>query len=57
MSGLQIVLVIGCFIAVADLALIELGRASGRSAIPFGTILVIGAVLSIVVAPLLASGT
>ena len=57
MSGLQIALVIGCFIAVADLALIELGRVGGRSAIPFGPLLMIGAVLSIVVAPLLASGT
>jgi prepilin signal peptidase PulO-like enzyme (type II secretory pathway) len=57
MSGLQIVLVIGCFLAVADLALIELGRAGGRSPIPFGPLLVIGSVLSLIVAPLLASGT
>ena len=34
MSGLQIALVIGCFLAVADLALIELGRAGGRSPSP-----------------------
>ena len=57
MSGVHIALVIGCFIAVADLALIELGRAGGRSPIPFGPLLVIGAVLSFVVGPLLASGT
>ena len=57
MSGLQLMLVIGCFLAAADLALIELGRAGGRSAIPLGPLLVIGAVLSLVVGPLLASGT
>ena len=57
MSGLQIALVMGCFIAVADLALTELGRVGGRSPIPFGPLLMIGAILSIVVAPLLASGT